>query len=51
MGYIVPTVSPNPNRDLDGFLDTAMDMQQIEVYAKRIRSNTIPAELSNKILI
>ena len=38
MGYIVPTVSPNPNRDLDGFLDTAMDMQQIEVYAKRIRS-------------
>ncbi len=51
MGYIVPTVSPNPNRDLDGFLDTAMDMQQIEVFAKRIRSNTIPAELSNKILI
>ena len=38
MGYIIPTVSPNPNRDLDGFLDTAMDMQQIEVYAKRIRN-------------
>ena len=38
MGYIIPTGSPNPNRDLDGFLDTAMDMQQIEVYAKRIRS-------------
>ena len=38
MGYIIPTGSPNPNRDLDGFLDTAMDMQQIEVYAKRIRN-------------
>lgn len=38
MGYIIPTVSPNPNHDLNGFLDTAMDMQQIEVYAKRIRS-------------
>ena len=38
MGYIIPTGSPNPNRDLNGFLDTAMDMQQIEVYAKRIRS-------------
>jgi len=35
---IIPTGSPNPNRDLDGFLDTAMDMQQIEVYAKRIRN-------------
>jgi hypothetical protein len=38
MGYIIPTGSPNPNRDLNGFLDSAMDMQQIEVYAKRIRS-------------
>ena len=38
MGYIVPASSPNPNRDLDGFLDSAMDMQMIEVYAKRIRS-------------
>ncbi|MEE2717953.1 MAG: caspase family protein [SAR324 cluster bacterium] len=38
MGYIIPTTSPNPNRDLNGFLDSAMDMQQIEVYAKRIRS-------------
>ncbi|MDP7317316.1 MAG: caspase family protein, partial [SAR324 cluster bacterium] len=38
MGYIIPTSSPNPNRDLDGFLDSAMDMRQIEVYAQRIRS-------------
>lgn len=38
MGYIVPTTSPNPNRDRDGFLDTAMDMQQVEVFAKRIQS-------------
>ena len=38
MGYIVPTSSPNPNRDRDGFLDTAMDMQQVEVFAKRIQS-------------
>jgi formylglycine-generating enzyme required for sulfatase activity len=38
MGYIIPTSSPNPNHDLDGFLDSAMDMRQIEVYAQRIRS-------------
>ena len=38
MGYIVPSTSPNPKRDLDGFLDTALDMQQVEVFAKRIQS-------------
>ncbi len=38
MGYIIPVEAPNPNIDLDGFLDTAMDMQQIEVYAKKIQS-------------
>jgi hypothetical protein len=38
MGYIIPTTSPNPNRDLNGFLDSAMDMRQIGVYAQRIRS-------------
>ena len=38
MGYIVPANSPNPNLDLDRFLNSAMDMQMIEVYAKRIRS-------------
>ena len=38
MGYIVPVDSPNPNVDQTGFNITAMDMQQIEVYAKRIQS-------------
>ena len=38
MGYIVPIDAPNPNRDNEGFLEKAMDMQQIEVYAKRIQS-------------
>ena len=38
MGYIVPVDAPNPNRDERGFRAKAMDMQQIEVYAKRIQS-------------
>lgn len=38
MGYIVPTDSPNPYQDETGFLTTALDMQQIEVYAKRIQA-------------
>ncbi|MCX8110343.1 MAG: caspase family protein, partial [Syntrophorhabdaceae bacterium] len=38
MGYIIPTDAPNPNKDKDGFLSKAMDMQQIEVFAKRIQS-------------
>ncbi len=38
MGYIVPVDAPNPNLDSIGFLSKAMDMQQIEVYAKRIQS-------------
>jgi formylglycine-generating enzyme required for sulfatase activity len=38
MGYIVPVDAPNPNRDQDGFLAKALDMQMIEVYAKRIQS-------------
>lgn len=38
MGYIVPTDAPNPNMDLNGFLKKALDMQQLEVYAKRIQS-------------
>ena len=29
MGYIIPTSSPNPNRYLDGCIDSSMDMQQI----------------------
>jgi formylglycine-generating enzyme required for sulfatase activity len=38
MGYIIPADAPNPNRDLEGFKDKAVDMQQIEVYAKRIEA-------------
>jgi len=38
MGYIVPADTADPKIDLDGFFDKAMDMQQIEVYAKRIQS-------------
>ncbi|CCQ91042.1 exported hypothetical protein [Nitrospina gracilis 3/211] len=38
MGYIVPADAPNPNRDRQGFLARAMDMERIEVYAKRIES-------------
>ena len=38
MGYIVPADAPNPRRDRNGFLTTAIDMQMMEVYAKRIQS-------------
>jgi len=38
MGYIVPRDAPNPNTDKAGFLAKALDMQQFEVYAKRIQS-------------
>src|SRR5205085_10547251 len=38
MGYIVPVDAPNPNRDLSGFMDKAMDMQQMELYARRIQA-------------
>ena len=36
MGYIVPIDASNPEQSMDGFLDKALDMQQLEVYAKRI---------------
>jgi hypothetical protein len=38
MGYIVPVDAPIPSRDPNGFIAKAMDMQQIEVFAKRIQS-------------
>jgi Caspase domain len=41
MGYLVPTNAPNPYQDKNGFLATAMDMQQIEVYAKRIQTKHV----------
>lgn len=38
MGYIVPADAPNPDKDFRGFLKKAIDMQQIEVFAKRIQA-------------
>jgi hypothetical protein len=38
MGYIVPVDAFNPNRDLKGFLEKALDMRMVEVYALRIQS-------------
>jgi hypothetical protein len=38
MGYLVPVDAPNPEENLNGFLAKGMDMQQIEVYAKRIQA-------------
>lgn len=38
MGYLVPVDAPNPNKDISGFLAKSLDMQQIEVYAKRIQA-------------
>jgi hypothetical protein len=38
MGYIVPVDAPDPDVDKSGFLAKALDMQQFEVYARRIES-------------
>jgi formylglycine-generating enzyme required for sulfatase activity len=38
MGYIVPSDAPLPARDPSGFMSKAMDMQQMELYARRIQS-------------
>jgi len=38
MGYIVPADAPLPGRDRAGFVAKAMDMQQMELYARRIQS-------------
>jgi hypothetical protein len=38
MGYIVPVDAPNPNINKDIFMAKALDMQFIEVLAKRIQS-------------
>lgn len=38
MGYIVPVDAPNPNKDLGGFKSRALNMQQIEVYAKAMEA-------------
>ena len=38
MGYIVPADAPQPVKDRVGFEDKALDMQMIEVYAKKIQA-------------
>jgi Caspase domain len=38
LGYIVPADAPLPARDPSGFMSKAMDMQQMELYARRIQS-------------
>jgi len=38
MGYVIPVDAPVPSRDKTGFVSKALDMQQIEVYAKRIQA-------------
>ncbi|MET0624300.1 MAG: caspase family protein [Pyrinomonadaceae bacterium] len=38
MGYVVPADAPLPASDPAGFMSKAMDMQQMELYARRIQS-------------
>ncbi len=38
LGYIVPVNAPNPHDDLSEFQRSAIEMQQIEIYAKRVQS-------------
>src|ERR1044072_5277606 len=38
LGYVVPVDAPNPELDRNGFLAKALDMQQVENYARRIQS-------------
>jgi len=38
MGYIIPGDAPPPHIDKKGFLKVAMDMQLVEVFAKRIQA-------------
>lgn len=39
LGYIVPVDAPNPNYDPSGFQNKAMEMAQVEIYARRLQSN------------
>ncbi|MCK9203047.1 MAG: SUMF1/EgtB/PvdO family nonheme iron enzyme [Bacteroidales bacterium] len=38
LGYIVPVDAPNPNYDLAKFQSQAMEMAQIEIYARRLQA-------------
>ena len=41
MGYIVPVDTPNPYRNPVGFRTQALDMYQIETYARRIQAKHV----------
>ena len=41
MGYIVPRDADNPNKNKDSFMNKALDMTQIEVYARRIQAKHV----------
>ncbi|NCD10281.1 MAG: hypothetical protein EOL98_12830, partial [Negativicutes bacterium] len=41
IGCIVPIDAPNPNNNMYGFEDKILDMQLMEVYAKRINSKHV----------
>lgn len=38
MGYLVPSNAPNPNIDQQGFIERALSMRSIEVYARTIQA-------------
>jgi len=41
VGFIVPTDAPLPTRDLPGFKESAISMDEIESYARRIESKHV----------
>ncbi|HLP33659.1 MAG TPA: caspase family protein, partial [Bacteroidia bacterium] len=41
LGYIVPANAPNPNQNPAAFQKAALEMAQIEIYAKRIQSKHV----------
>ena len=38
LGYLVPVNAPNPNYDPSGFQNQAMEMAQVEIYARRLQA-------------
>ena len=38
LGYIVPVNAPNPNYDPAGFQNSAMEMAQVEIFARRLQA-------------
>ena len=41
VGYVVPADAPMPTRDMAAFKETAISMDEIEVYARRIESKHV----------